>query len=360
MRTKHFSAATMDTCLVCFSPIQGLPIRCGAPRCTAAMCAECTGFLLDYSFREEMMPRCPSNHCKSIILFKNIRNFPQIHKYHDVCLKELLKTKGDIAQKKVNAEVMLGKLRQERQTFIRDHFPAAVAMVASLAFNSKVTRLEKQKRDKITETLASTHRKCMNLMCTGLLDADYKCIKCSTQFCRDCEKRCEPGHKCDERDRQSIAFIQNMVKCPKCGLAIERSDGCSAMRCANCGTNFDYNTGKAGGGGNEHNAAISAQERIMLSIAYESELSPTQLSLLIDIEGAEPRARDDQAVTNLLKKHYRGEQVDPRDVTATLHRWIEQSYRVKNYYRYIGEIEKLIRDGQLEDHHLHRILKEIL
>ena len=357
--SKIFPRQPMDDCLICFSPIQGLPIRCGTPQCSAAMCRECMSFLFDFSLKEEMMPRCPSNHCKNIILIKNLRDFPQIEKYYDVCLKELLKTKGDLAQKKVNVQVMIDKLRQERQTFIRDHFPAAVAIVANLAFASKVARLEKQKRDKVAEMISSTHKTCMNLMCKGLLDADYKCVRCSTQFCRECEKLFEAGHKCDENDRQSIIFIQSMVKCPKCSLAIERSEGCSDMRCANCGTNFNYNTGQAGGEGNQHNAGITAQNRVMLSVAYESSLSPRQLSLLVDIENAEPRARDDQAVMNLLKKHYRGEQVDPREVTMTLHRWLEQSYRVKQYYRFIREIEKLIQASELQDHHLRRILSEI-
>lgn len=350
----------MDTCLICFSPINGLPVRCGAPQCTAAMCAECASSLIDFSFREEIMPRCPNGHCRNIILFKNIRSFPQIHKYYEVCMKELLKTKGDLAQKKANAEIMINKLRQERQTFIRDNFPAAVGLVANLAFGSKVNRLEKQKRDKIAETLGSTHRTCMNLMCKGLLDENYKCVKCATQFCRECEQRFESGHKCDENDRQSIAFIQNMVKCPKCSLPIERSEGCSYMRCSNCGTNFDYNTGKAGGMGNEHNAAVTAQKRIMLSVAYETLLTPTQLSLLIDIEAAEPRGKDDQTVTNLLKNHYKGERVDPREVTVALHRWLEQSHRVKRYYNLVSEIEDLIKKKQLDEHYLRRILSEIL
>lgn len=345
-------------CLVCFGETE-TPIKCGNPFCSAIMCRECTEFLIDYSFREEMIPRCPSANCKNIILHKNIRHLSKMEIYPDICLKELIKTKGDIAQKRANADILIEKLRKERQTFIRDHFPAAIAKVADLAYKNRVTRLEKQKRDTVAETLSSSHKICMNLMCKGLLDDSFKCIKCTSQFCKDCEKPIIGEHKCDERDKESISFIRNMVKCPKCSVAIERSEGCSMMKCANCGTNFDYRTGKEGGNGNNHNVGITTQNRQMLSVVYGELLSPDLLNKLIAIEKLEPVSYNGDNIVNHLKKHYKGEAVNAKELVNSLHRWLEQSYRVKKYFNSIIEIENLIRTKELRQFHLDKFYQEL-
>lgn len=93
------------------------------------------------------------------------------------------------------------------------------------------------------------------------------CSSCQRLFCKSCgehlsdkvsqEASIEEGsalsvdddvvddeHVCNEEDIKSFKSILKVTKpCPKCGVRIQKSEGCSQMFCTHCHTGFDWVTG---------------------------------------------------------------------------------------------------------------------
>ena len=70
------------------------------------------------------------------------------------------------------------------------------------------------------------------------------CSLCGKLYCTSCGELYEEQHKCDPDQKLSYSTIKkNSKPCPKCGVRIQRSEGCSQMFCTICHTGFDYNTG---------------------------------------------------------------------------------------------------------------------
>lgn len=86
--------------------------------------------------------------------------------------------------------------------------------------------------------------------CTGFLSSNYQCMKCALWICRHCLQikkggEEDKGHECDANLVESVRVIRSQYRsCPKCGVMIEKSMGCSQIWCTQCHTAFDYNTGK--------------------------------------------------------------------------------------------------------------------
>lgn len=84
------------------------------------------------------------------------------------------------------------------------------------------------------------------------------CLDCQRVYCRKCgelkettTKVNEDGeeeiieHECISNNVEAFTLIKQVTKpCPKCGVRIQRSEGCSQMFCVNCHTGFDWNTGE--------------------------------------------------------------------------------------------------------------------
>ena len=89
--------------------------------------------------------------------------------------------------------------------------------------------------------------------CKGLVVCINKhvyCSECRQEYCYDCgeKKEFEDGHcthKCNEETRSTFKTVRmNTHSCPKCGVRIQRSEGCNHMFCTACHTSFDWATGK--------------------------------------------------------------------------------------------------------------------
>ena len=89
--------------------------------------------------------------------------------------------------------------------------------------------------------------------CRGFLSSQYVCKLCDIPVCSKCmcikknnkkkKDNEEDEHKCNPEDVASVEKIKSdSRKCPKCGVNIYRSEGCSIMFCTNCHTGFNYNT----------------------------------------------------------------------------------------------------------------------
>lgn len=300
-------------CCVCFCPIgRGENIKCSKWTCPAQLCVDCLQLLIQYSHDADIIPACPNNECKSTLLYADIEGFiDSEHKqlYHRTIAKFLIKNKGQDAEKSIAHKQMIKKLRDGRRIFIEKNFPPAILTVALIAFPGKLKQVEKSAKTRIDSQLAGK-KPCFNLSCCGSLILEtnvspssvnvasvatptntlsqYKCCVCDTHFCEACEKPVNARHKCRQEDVDSVKYIQSLVKCPNCLFPIIKSQGCHSMRCSNCGTDFDYETGQVGGHGNSHNMTITVRKQYTLSAEFD-KLEPQIFDLLLQFEALKPK-----------------------------------------------------------------------
>ena len=89
--------------------------------------------------------------------------------------------------------------------------------------------------------------KCTNGNCCGLVNNNYICPICDCEYCKKCGLINNEFHtqiEC-ELNSSSFKFIMSTTQsCPKCGLRINKSEGCDVMFCTFCHICFSYRTGE--------------------------------------------------------------------------------------------------------------------
>lgn len=117
----------------------------------------------------------------------------------------------------------------------------------TLQLNEGATETPKERKEFI--------KKCPAEGCAGFLSTQWKCGLCDTKVCSKClEIKGTGDHECKEEDVKSAEFIKkNSKACPKCGVFIHKTSGCSQMWCTECKTAFDWNTLKVITSGLFHN-----------------------------------------------------------------------------------------------------------
>lgn len=371
--TQPITRESKMDCLICFCPIETIPLTCGDPNCIAQTCTDCAGALVNYSAQNHLIPTCPGEKCQAYYLWSEINKLPptDLKTYEQTCLDSFIKEKGDIAAKQLEQKLILERLREDRRVFIQEQFPKAIAKVAQIALRSKLSALEKDKVESISENLKSAHRICMNLCCNGHLDQNLVCMKCMSSFCQKCEKLLTTNHKCKTEDIESLELIKGIMKCPNCKFPIEKSMGCNGMTCANCKTTFDYGTGELASHGSA-NAPIANREIILLSTEFRSQLTQDELQLLLEIEAREPKFHSEVAIINLLKKYYLLEkkpmtddqkQQETHAIAKKIAREIEAmvltKYKSRAYINSMTRLEKALYDKKLDINFLTSVLHRL-
>lgn len=88
---------------------------------------------------------------------------------------------------------------------------------------------------------------CPSNECRGFVEKGT-CGVCKADVCETCRsikgKSSQTAHTCKPDDVASVASIlENTKPCPKCGVAIFRTEGCDHMHCTHCRTHFNWKTG---------------------------------------------------------------------------------------------------------------------
>lgn len=361
----------MSTCVICFEPIKideqfiyqrPCYIKCKNKSCTAIVCIDCMNLYVDYSMKDNQIPKCPNATCGRYYLFSDISNNIDISRlYAKCCFNQLLGKHGDTARKTFEVRNNIETLRKIRHDFINDRFPKAIAYTAAMIMPHKLRKLDKQVIEHINKLTMNTNRICMNLTCNGSLNKDLICLSCGTSFCLECEKRKGDNHLCNPIDIESVRAIKDLIHCPKCHLPIIKSEGCNNMTCANCGEKFLYNTGETGGDGGHVTQIEGPKNKLLLSVVYMQLLK--ELSLLdtiLKIEALEPKNIDEKILINILINYYKNNQAQSPELELEIARAFEK-YMVKlyinnRYHQALGEIESRLLNRTIT----HKYLQEIL
>jgi hypothetical protein len=288
------------------------------------MCLACITEYLDVAVAEKHIPKCVCN------TFYVLSDLPPglAAKYGQCCLADLVAKHGDTVRKRWETQNVLAELRLARLTFLTQRFPPAIAYTAQVTMPQKLRALDKQFVERTKQIVLSAKRVCMNLTCNGSLDENLTCMTCHTIFCNDCEKVKGVGHVCDPNDVESVRAIRQFVRCPQCGLPIQRSQGCNFMTCANCHQDFNYGTGEAADYGNHgQNTPIPAQMtgRRLLSVVHQTRITELGLTdLVVQFEAAAPKPVDTTVLTNVLMLYYKNQQVATPEIESELARAFER------------------------------------
>ena len=81
--------------------------------------------------------------------------------------------------------------------------------------------------------------------CGGAIIND-ECVLCKSHYCIHCHEKMKENHTCSQEKLDTMKVLEKTtVKCPRCHLRIQKSQGCDHMFCTQCHCNFDWVTGKA-------------------------------------------------------------------------------------------------------------------
>lgn len=284
------------SCSICYCPIEGAKVKCTDPRCLGEACTECVGRFIDvvHTTGTGQPLSCARDGCTGEYDQVSIACLPleTLKKYREALMQHFFNANKSEIENREKHKILIDKMKAERMAFYTQNMPKAVLKVATLAF---AERLRKAKKAEAAQKASEFGRLCINLFCGGFLNKDLTCCKCNVTFCNLCEEEKNDGHTCKDETKESVALLKKMRACPQCGTRIEKGEGCMAMTCAVCNTNFWYSTGEKGNAGNHGQSIpviISAFRQ--LSVEYHSAIPPFLSSKLKEIEArfAEPIASD--------------------------------------------------------------------
>ena len=262
----------MTDCAICYCPIEGPKVRCTEPDCTAAVCTNCLTRYIKIVAEDNSDLGCPSEKCMGEYDDVSIDSLAidVKFKYRRWLVSNFGKKKtGEITTVRKGHEA-IETIRSDRARFYRENMPKAILKVAELAF---ANRLKKVQKAIVNKNVKEYMRPCINLFCKGFLDKNMICLKCTTSFCKECEEPTNAGgaaasHVCKKETSESLAYIKSLTACPNCHTKIEKGEGCMAITCAICNTNFWYNSGERGKSGNHDHRKVEVRTTYKLTIEH--------------------------------------------------------------------------------------------
>lgn len=237
-------------CLICLSDFeQDKKYKCCDPRCMEHLCKECVVRYIEISSQENTLITCPRESCMGVFTEETFGDLGEVYieKYRKAIYEYYKLSKTTEITEHHKASALHAILKEERTQFMLNSMPKAVLKVAKIAFGTKLNKVKKIQIERNTHRVS---RLCFNLVCNGFLDENCVCGKCKSTFCKVCEEPLEKSHVCNPDIIESVKMIREMVKCPSCGVNVEKGEGCDAITCAVCKTNFWYTTRQKGEAGN--------------------------------------------------------------------------------------------------------------
>jgi hypothetical protein len=332
------------SCIICFFPVEK-QYQCSDKRCKELYCEECLESLIDFCHGEKIMLKCPAKDCNTYITLSDLKGISSksLELYYKSCLDVFLKENGNDLEKELQEIQLLKKYREERQQFLQQSFPEAIGLMASIAFKSKLKRLDTQK-SKVLKTIPKM-RACMNSTCSGYLNEDLICTICECKFCKQCEKVLTNKHQCKQEDLDCVQFVNQLVKCPGCHLPVFKNQGCNNITCSNCGTNFLYTTGEEGGSGS-HNTklTVNVEQRYKLSKLYKDKIPESCRKYIIELESLEPKMVDKNTMLLPVKKY-----IDTKDIKMAkslaikIDTYYQNKLKLRDYQWCLVQLENMLK-----------------
>lgn len=330
-------------CYICFDNAENM-VKCIDDKCNTRICKDCFNDYLNHCIEEKNLPKCFScNYCFVIHGYKNEQNYIK-------CISEHFRNKNEVKQI-INESETIDKMREKRKKIVNDEFPKAVSLTVNILFKHKLSKINKENKEVIKNILNKSNRTCMLSTCNGKLNENLVCLKCDTEFCKNCETKKGPDHVCNPNLVKTINFLKNVPKCPTCGIIIEKSEGCNGMTCASCKTTFDYKTGELSDHGS-YNKEVVVKDSTRLSIKYRN-ISSLILSKLIKIEERIPVVKDlYESMSSLILKNK-----DDEYITSMFVYILKNKLIYKRFLNFLNDIDEMLLKNESTENILKYIQK---
>lgn len=335
----------MNSCYVCCDDVNDF-ISCCNKNCIHKICFDCLERYIDVCSEDnKSIPSCSM--CKSMYIHNYVEKTPlKIRvKYLSLVFAHLKNNREIVedVEENINRNKMVEKIRNERTEYVKTEVPHNVSTIINWCFKDKMKIINKSKQTYLSNKLNSTRRKCFNILCNaGILivneEGNYNCSCCNFTYCVNCEEEKKKDHVCKQEDIDSLNAISKMVKCPKCKLAIEKSQGCNSMRCSSCNTNFDYMTGGEGGHGNGHNKNIDTSSNFLQKITTGDENINRMLE---NIEKKEPKPYSKQKVIKQLTNCLENRRFSTQELSIEFSNYKYNLIQIREYMKITNKIYEL-------------------
>lgn len=375
-------------CVICLVPNTGVnELKCS--ECPSIVCYDCLDSFMDFCCINKVLPKCPE--CPNYFLYSQIKTFDLNEKnnenpknlskkYVNCCYDFLNKDKAILVNDKMTYETMYKNLKNERTSFIKNNFPVAIDKIINICLKSKLNHISLNNKKIFENKINNENKYCMISNCNGKLNKEAKeakgkketeenfvCLKCDNKFCIKCERLILNNHVCKPEDIESINFINNLVKCPKCNLPVQKSEGCNNMTCAICNINFDYITGSVVEEGNHGVNTIVKLYNHKLSYIYKDLYNQTIIDWLLKIEKLEPKIETFDYIIKTLVKIKNEETgvnganttVLKKKLTQSFEKFIVSKNKYRKFINIITHIEKLHEENILTLHSIKNIYFEL-
>lgn len=334
----------MSNCLICLCDFEdGKKYTCCDPRCSEYICFECLKRYIEISGTENTLPTCPREKCEGVFEELTIDK-SLLEQYRLLLIKyhKLVKTSDIETHSKNKAIVAL--LKEEKMKFVVEQMPKAVQKVAQLAFMHRLKKVQKIQTGRNANRVSRT---CINLVCNGFLDETFKCTKCNTQFCKECEEEKSDGHVCDANVLESIKTINGMVSCPSCKTKIEKSEGCMAITCAVCKTNFWYNTGEKGDHGNHGMyTGVDLKRTVSLGSQYEQFIPREFSDHIRELEQSIVKTDIEKLQISFEKMILSSEKINERKFSEIYSSIVRKRIGMSISLKKLSTLEKILRNHE--------------
>lgn len=356
-------------CSICFDESNDI-VKCSSKSCLTVVCKDCMkGYLLSCSGEVNMLPKCVNRNCNCEYVYNDLKYNELLNIYYEIlykCLKN--DTEFGQYQNKLNQQKLIDKFKKEKKEFMEKNYPKAIQKIIDIALSDKLNKINKDNKRLFEDMTNRANRKCMNMLCKGTLNTInineelyYKCNLCDDVYCMKCEGKGSREHKCKQEDIDSINLINSHVKCPKCKLPIQKSEGCNHMTCANCNTHFEYRSGVEDGIGNHHNADIKLKENYKPSVSLYKEYPQNIITLFTMIESKEPKSISYEEVKNILIKMESSSELDKlkKELAIAYSKYKQVLLKQKEYNKMMVTIQNYHNEKKLDEIILQKIIDEL-
>lgn len=353
-------------CLVCLESPEDL-ISCTNKECNSLVCSNCIADVIKYATVTNALPKCPSLQCRGYYQYSKLssslaNSLANTYLNHFSILYE-----GKVTAS-LNSSKMLTILRDRRIAKLSEMFPKAILYTAEIALSSKLKNLTKMQKQKQSDSYTLT-KKCINHNCTGMLKekmVTLVCVLCDNEVCKMCEKTYELNHQCKESDIESIEFLNSVIKCPGCGISIEKNTGCDHMNCANCKTHFNYKTGARMGGFHIQLEVVNLQTHTVIDTFRDAmgkeEDSSEYEKVLANIISNTPTEPNITALIRVITSYKNKETTKKQALVkliSTFESYIKQREMYRNYILVTDELIKYATSNKLTTKDLELLLSKI-
>ena len=265
----------MECCQVCCEKINKInhkKVKC--PFCDLTSCRVCSQRYILSSFEDPHCMGCKTRWDREFIdSFCTVKFRNKDLKLHrENVLLEREKALMPATQPEVERLLAIRKLqrlaREQRERLFQLHEAGENVPELGILYNEmERTYRELSRLKNVGDPIPTTFtRQCPNETCKGFLNVDWYCGLCDQYFCKDCNEPVTDDHECDPGVVETMKLLNRDSKsCPKCGMVIQKLNGCSQMWCISCHTAFDWRTGEISSGRVHNPHYIEFKRKNMIS-----------------------------------------------------------------------------------------------